>query len=123
MTEAATLNLREDWTEEDGHPRLFVRHWEPAGPARASLVICHGVNSLGGQYLGAAQAFADRGFAVTALDLRGRGRSEGERYFVEKIGDYVSDLSRSRRRRCVRASIAAIRRGRRRLFWRPAPSA
>ena len=95
MSDAATQNLREDWIEEEGRPRLFVRHWEPAGPARASLVICHGVNSHGGQYLGAAQAFAARGYAVTALDLRGRGRSEGERYFVEKIGDYVSDLSRA----------------------------
>ena len=94
MSDAATRNLREDWIEEEGRPRLFVRHWQPAGPARSSLVICHGVNSHGGQYLGAAQAFADRGYAVTALDLRGRGRSEGERYFVEKIGDYVSDLSR-----------------------------
>ena len=94
MTDAATQSLREDWIEEEGRPRLFVRHWQPAGPVRASLVICHGVNSHGGQYLGAARAFAGRGFAVTALDLRGRGRSEGERYFVEKIGDYVSDLSR-----------------------------
>ncbi|MEO7601663.1 MAG: lysophospholipase [Sphingomicrobium sp.] len=94
MSDAATQTLREDWIEEEGRPRLFVRHRQPAGPARASLVICHGVNSHGGQYLGAAQAFADRGYAVTALDLRGRGRSEGERYFVEKIGDYVSDLSR-----------------------------
>ena len=95
MSDAATQDLREDWIEEEGRPRLFVRQWEPTGPVRASLVICHGVNSHGGQYLGAAQAFADRGFAVTALDLRGRGRSEGERYFVEKIGDYVSDLSRA----------------------------
>ena len=87
--------VREDWLEEEGSPRIFVRHWEPEGRPRASLVICHGVNSHGGQYLEAARVFAGRGFAVTALDLRGRGKSEGERFFVEKIGDYVSDLSRA----------------------------
>jgi acylglycerol lipase len=30
---------------------------------------------------------------VTALDLRGRGKSEGERYYAETIDEYVSDLS------------------------------
>jgi len=60
---------------------------------RASLVICHGVNSHGGQYFRAADTFAAAGFAVTALDLRGRGKSEGERFYAESVDDYVSDLS------------------------------
>jgi acylglycerol lipase len=62
------------------------------GP-RASLVLCHGVNSHSGQYLDAAKEFARRGYAVTALDLRGRGKSEGERFYIEHIDEYVSDLS------------------------------
>jgi acylglycerol lipase len=33
------------------------------------------------------------GFAVFALDLRGRGKSDGERFFVETVGDYVSDVA------------------------------
>ena len=82
----------EEWLEGTGG-RIFTRHWEPSAAPRASLVICHGVNSHGGQYVGAAEAFAARGFAVTALDLRGRGKSGGERFYVETIDDYVSDLS------------------------------
>ena len=93
MSDRVAEALREDWIEREGSPRIFVRHWEPSGPPRASLVICHGVNSHGGQYLAGAETFAGRGLAVTALDLRGRGRSEGERFFVESIDDYVSDLS------------------------------
>lgn len=27
-----------------------------------------------------------------ALDLRGRGKSDGERFYVEKVGDYISDV-------------------------------
>jgi len=30
--------------------------------------------------------------AVYALDLHGRGQSDGERFYVEKINDYVEDV-------------------------------
>lgn len=92
MTVETARAVAEHWLEGTGG-RIFTRHWEPEGAARASLVLCHGVNSHGGQYVRAAEDFAARGFAVTALDLRGRGRSEGERFYAESIDDYVSDLS------------------------------
>jgi acylglycerol lipase len=75
--------------------RLFVRHWAPAGPPTASLVICHGFNAHSGHYARAAEVFAQRGLAITALDLRGRGQSDGERFYVESIDDYVADLSQA----------------------------
>ena len=75
--------------------RIFTRHWEPEGAVKANLVICHGVNSHGGQYVRAGETFAARGFAVTSLDLRGRGKSDGERFYIDSIDDYVSDLSQA----------------------------
>jgi alpha-beta hydrolase superfamily lysophospholipase len=81
----------EKWLD-GGSGQLFTRHWKPAGTARANLVLCHGVNSHSGQYLQAAEAFAARGFAVTALDLRGRGQSDGERFYIDSIDEYVADL-------------------------------
>ncbi|WP_395621947.1 lysophospholipase [Sphingomonas daechungensis] len=84
--------LSEQWLDGTAG-RIFTRHWEPDGEVRANLVICHGVNSHGGQYIRAAEEFASRGFAVTALDLRGRGKSDGERFYAESVDDYVSDLS------------------------------
>lgn len=85
----------EHWLEGKGGLRIFVRHWRPEAPPRAAITICHGVNSHGGQYIRAAESFVEHGFAVTALDLRGRGRSEGERFYVESVDDYVSDLSQA----------------------------
>lgn len=84
----------EHWLQGTGG-KIFVRHWQPPQDqqAKASLVLCHGVNSHGGQYVRAAEDFVGRGFAVTALDLRGRGRSEGERFYTEDVADYASDLS------------------------------
>lgn len=73
--------------------QIFVRSWRPTATPRAVVVICHGVNSHGGQYLWAGAQFAAAGLAVFALDLRGRGRSDGERFYVENVADYVSDVA------------------------------
>ena len=93
MTDSARP-ITEAWLDGTGG-RIFTRHWEPDGVPKASLVLCHGVNSHGGQYLRAGQEFSANGFAVTALDLRGRGKSEGERFYVDSIDGYVSDLSQT----------------------------
>ena len=92
MTFPIKPTVSEQWLDGTGG-RIFTRHWPAEGNPRASLVICHGVNSHGGQYIRAAEDFASRGFAVTTLDLRGRGKSDGERFYVESIDDYVSDVS------------------------------
>lgn len=71
---------------------IFFRSYRPNGQARATIVICHGVNSHGGQYSWAAEQFASRGFAVYVIDLRGRGRSEGRRFYIDHIDQYVAGL-------------------------------
>lgn len=75
-----------------GGLNIFTRSWQPDGTPRAVMVIVHGFNSHSGQYLWAAEQLTKNGIAVYALDLRGRGRSEGERFYVEKIGDFTDDV-------------------------------
>lgn len=89
MATAAT----EETFEGKGGLRIFFRSWQPEGQKRAVVVICHGVNSHGGQHAWTAERFAAAGFVAYALDLRGRGRSEGERFYVEDVADYVSDVA------------------------------
>ena len=73
---------------------IFVRSWQPeSGAPRALVVVCHGVNSHGGQYLSTGGQLAARGFAAWALDLRGRGRSDGARFHVDDVGDCVHDVA------------------------------
>jgi acylglycerol lipase len=71
---------------------IFVRSWHPGGTARAAVVICHGVNSHSGYYSWAAEQLVSTGVAVYALDLHGRGQSDGERFYLDRISDYVHDV-------------------------------
>ena len=91
MTIPATAH--EERIESTKGVGIFVRSWAPEGKPRAVVVICHGVNSHSGQYLWVGEQFEASGFAVYALDLRGRGKSDGERFYVEDVADYVSDVA------------------------------
>ena len=73
-----------------GGLEIFTRVWRPDGKARAVMVIVPGFNAHSGQYQWVAAQLVSHGLAVYAVDLRGRGRSAGERFYVDKIGDYVS---------------------------------
>jgi acylglycerol lipase len=76
-----------------GGLKIFYRSWRPEQTARGVVVIVHGFNSHSGYYLWTAAQLTAAGFAVYALDHRGRGKSEGERYYVEKAADYVADVA------------------------------
>jgi alpha-beta hydrolase superfamily lysophospholipase len=73
--------------------RIFYRTWRPPGPVRGVVTIVPGFNSHSGYYHWAAARFAALGLAVYALDLRGRGRSDGERFYVAHFADYVADVA------------------------------
>jgi len=86
--------MKESSFEGVGGLKIFTRSWQPDGKPRGVVVIVHGFNSHSGQYLWVGEQFAAKGLAVYAIDLRGRGRSEGERYYVERMDDYIHDVDR-----------------------------
>ena len=83
--------MREEKITGSSGMNIHVRSWRPSTP-RAVLAICHGFNSHGGYYEWVGEQMCAHGLAVYVLDLRGRGKSDGERFYVEKMADYQSDL-------------------------------
>jgi alpha-beta hydrolase superfamily lysophospholipase len=77
-----------------GAGKLFVRAWRPSVAPHAVVAICHGFNAHSGMYAWCGEQLAQKGLAAYALDLRGRGKSDGERFYVERFEDYVDDLDR-----------------------------
>jgi acylglycerol lipase len=90
----AMITKTEETFTGKGDLNIFFRTWRPDTQPRAVVAICHGFNSHSGYYVWTAEQLVQRGFAVYALDLRGRGKSDGERYYVERVSDYIDDLSR-----------------------------
>jgi acylglycerol lipase len=84
--------MTEGSLEGVGGLRIATRSWRPPGKARAVVVISHGFNSHSGQYAWVAEQLVASGFAVHALDHRGRGKSDGERFYVHRFADYTADL-------------------------------
>jgi acylglycerol lipase len=76
-----------------GGLNIFFRSWRPAVKARGLVVIVPGFNAHSGYYLWVADQFVASGLAVYAVDLRGRGQSDGERFYVQKFSDYLSDVA------------------------------
>jgi alpha-beta hydrolase superfamily lysophospholipase len=83
--------MKEETFSGRGGTRLHMRSWRPASP-KAVVVICHGVNSHSGQYLWTGEQLSAAGFAVYAYDHRGRGQSEGARFYIDDVSDYTEDL-------------------------------
>jgi Lysophospholipase len=93
MTQTQLLPATEERLETTGGLTLFVRSWRPDANARGLVVIVPGFNSHSGYYGWVAEQLTAAGLVVYALDLRGRGQSDGERFYVEKFTDYVDDAS------------------------------
>lgn len=76
-----------------GGLKICFRVWRPDAQARGVVVIVPGFNSHSGYYNWVAEQLLRNNYAVYAIDLRGRGKSEGERFYVEKFADYVDDVA------------------------------
>ncbi|MGE0321511.1 MAG: lysophospholipase [Polyangiaceae bacterium] len=72
--------------------KLYRQSWKPSRAPRAALVIQHGLKSHGGDYAAFARAMTARGFAVYAADMRGHGRSAGQRATLDDFDQLVRDL-------------------------------
>lgn len=93
MTDTLTIQAQEQMVTGAGGLNLLVRSWQPVGTPRAVVAIVPGFNSHGGYYGWVAEQLVANDLAVYTVDLRGRGRSDGERYFVESFSEYLADVS------------------------------
>jgi alpha-beta hydrolase superfamily lysophospholipase len=75
----------------DGIP-LYYQAWLPPRLRRAVMVNLHGLGDHSGLYPNLGSYFPPRGIPVYAYDMRGNGRSPGQRAYVGRWEEYRGDL-------------------------------
>jgi alpha-beta hydrolase superfamily lysophospholipase len=76
----------------DGLP-LYYQVWLPAGNSRRAVIVnLHGLGDHSGLYPNLASHFPARGLALYAFDMRGNGRSPGQRAYLGRWKEYRGDL-------------------------------
>jgi acylglycerol lipase len=88
-----TLRISQERLDGAGGLKIFMRSWRPEGQVRGVVVIVHGFNSHSGEYGWVAEQLVASRLAVYAPDLRGRGESDGERFFVNSFSEWVGDVA------------------------------
>lgn len=82
----------EFWYEGAGGARLYCRSGGTPGASRAAVISLHGLGDHSGLYPMVGEALAPHGIAVYSPDLRGNGRSPGQRGYIDAWADLREDL-------------------------------
>ena len=71
---------------------LFYQVWKPDGEGRGQIIITHGMGEHSDSYHQLATDLVQDQWTVYAWDLRGHGRSEGKRGYVNQFTDLIKDF-------------------------------
>ncbi len=85
-----------------GGLELFTQSWLPDGPAKAAVVLVHGLGEYSGRYPHVVNHLVLHGYAIYSFDHRGHGRS------AQKLGAHINSWEEYRGD--VRAFIQFVRR-------------
>lgn len=89
------VDLKHDemkWKTDDAL-NLFAQKWEPESEVKGVICLIHGHGEHSSRYIHWAEKLTNEGFAVLAFDLRGHGKSDGQRGYTPSFDHYSDDLS------------------------------
>lgn len=75
-----------------GKLNLFYQTWQPQGKAKAILVIVHGLGGHSSKYGNIIKHFSPKQYTIYAFDMRGHGRSPGQRGYINSWAEFREDL-------------------------------
>jgi alpha-beta hydrolase superfamily lysophospholipase len=72
--------------------KLYYQSWHPQALARAVLVIVPGIGGHSGIFTKMVKYLIERNYIVYCFDLRGNGRSPGQRGYINSWAEFRADL-------------------------------
>ncbi|MBW4522053.1 MAG: lysophospholipase [Scytolyngbya sp. HA4215-MV1] len=91
MSQVEPLQVEGTFPGADGL-ELYYRSWHPPVPPQAVLGIVHGLGSHSGWFDSIGEALLPRGYGVYGFDLRGHGRSPGQRGHIRHWAEFRADF-------------------------------
>ena len=88
-----TKQNREGTFEGANGLKLYYQSWHPPVTAKAVLVIVHGHGGHSGIFTRMINYLLERNYAVYSFDLRGNGRSPGQRGYINNWAEFREDLT------------------------------
>jgi alpha-beta hydrolase superfamily lysophospholipase len=71
--------------------KLFFQGWQSEQELKGAISLVHGLGEHSGRYSNWAGLLNQAGYTVLSYDLRGHGKSGGQRGHISSINDYLSD--------------------------------
>jgi acylglycerol lipase len=81
-----------EWQTEDGL-QLYAQGWQPQTEPKAVICLVHGLGEHSGRYAHLAAFLNQAGYALLAFDLRGHGKSKGQRGHTPSYDVLQEDIS------------------------------
>ncbi len=86
------LSHREGTFQGVGGLDLYYQSWYPEGKVRGILAILHGLGAHSDRYSNVIQHLIPKQYAIYSFDLRGHGRSPGQRGYINAWSEFREDL-------------------------------
>ncbi len=82
-----------------GGTKLFFQSWQSTKdkkeiPTKAILIFVHGLGEHSGRYQYPVEFFVKKGYVLYAMDLRGHGKSGGDRGYADSFEQILEDLQK-----------------------------
>ena len=77
-----------------GDLSLYYQVWQPEQDVRAVLAIVHGLGGHSDLFDHVVQVLVPQHYAIYSFDLRGHGRSGGQRGYINRWAEFRDDLRR-----------------------------
>lgn len=88
------MSIREmEWKTKD-HLNIVARYWEPETDVKGAVCFVHGIGEHSGRYNYLGEFFKSAGYALLVADMRGHGKSEGQRGHAPSMEVLREDISK-----------------------------
>ena len=82
-----------EWNSKD-NLNIYARYWKPEGTVKGTVCLVHGLGEHIGRYTHVGEFLSAGGYAFLAADMRGHGKSEGQRGQTPSMDALREDISK-----------------------------